>query len=217
MTIILAIETSNKIASVALLQDKALMFCSASNFCSHSQVILPMVQKLLTSANIKLSRCDTIAFGVGPGLFSGIRTAFCIAHGLAFGLDIPVIPIVTLKAMAQACLESVYVTNVLPILNARMNTVYWAQYEYFNGVWKTISMPIMSSILEVRPIGNTLICGNALNTYKDFFLEKIDFKNKLVNIIPHASQVAILGYHALKYENIISMQSMQPFYLDYKI
>ncbi|MGZ5779664.1 MAG: tRNA (adenosine(37)-N6)-threonylcarbamoyltransferase complex dimerization subunit type 1 TsaB, partial [Burkholderiaceae bacterium] len=75
MSTILAIETSSELASVALLRDDQMLTREASGVQTHSQTILPMLQTLLTEADIGLTQCDAIAFGAGPGSFTGVRTA----------------------------------------------------------------------------------------------------------------------------------------------
>src|SRR5450830_1753161 len=128
MSIILAIETSTELASAALLYGDQLTTRSSLGVQTHSETILPMVQELLAEAGIALSACDAIAFGVGPGSFTGVRTACGVVQGLAFGAELPVLPVVTLAAMAQACREISGASDVLAILDARMGEVYWAQY-----------------------------------------------------------------------------------------
>ena len=102
MSIILAIETSSELASCALLNGATLIARESSGVRTHSQAILPMVQELLAEAGISLAQCDAIAFGAGPGSFTGVRTACGIAQGLAYGAGLPVLPLVTLDAMARA-------------------------------------------------------------------------------------------------------------------
>src|SRR5881409_2771241 len=99
MPIILAIETSSELASCALLnttgaQPAAVLARESSGVRTHSQAVLPMVQELLREAGIKLADCDAIAFGAGPGSFTGVRTACGVAQGLAFGAGLPVLPLV---------------------------------------------------------------------------------------------------------------------------
>src|ERR1035437_1775468 len=118
--LIVSIETSSELASVALLRGDEMLVREASGVQTHSQTLLPMVQSLLAQAGVTLAQCDAIAFGSGPGSFTGVRTACGIAQGLAFGLDVPLLPIVTLLAMAQACRENCGATDVLCVLDARM-------------------------------------------------------------------------------------------------
>src|ERR1044072_9161430 len=100
MSTILAIETSADLASAALLHNGVLTVKESAGLPNHSQPILPMVEALLADAGIALSACDALAFGCGPGSFTGVRTACGIAQGLAFGADMPLLPIVTLQALA---------------------------------------------------------------------------------------------------------------------
>jgi tRNA threonylcarbamoyladenosine biosynthesis protein TsaB len=91
MPTILAIETSSELASCALLHGERVSSRDSSGVRTHSQSILPMVQSLLDEAGIKLSDCDAIAYGCGPGSFTGVRTACGVAQGLAFGAALPVV------------------------------------------------------------------------------------------------------------------------------
>src|SRR4051812_42465314 len=130
MTTILAIETSTELASAALLRGDRMLSREASGVQNHSQAILPMVQSLLAEAGIALTECDAIAFGAGPGSFTGVCTACGVVQGLAFGAGLPAIPVVTLQAMAQSCRDVCGADDVLAVLDARMGEVYWAQYRY---------------------------------------------------------------------------------------
>lgn len=102
MTII-AIDTSSDVASVALLRGEKLRSLSSEGFSTHSLSSLPMLQQLLKEEEIEIKDVDAIAFGCGPGSFTGLRTACGIAQGLSFGASIPVVAVVTLEAMAESC------------------------------------------------------------------------------------------------------------------
>jgi tRNA threonylcarbamoyladenosine biosynthesis protein TsaB len=130
MPTILAIETSSELASCALLSGDTVLSRESGGVRTHSQSVLPMVQELLAEARIRLGEVDAIAFGAGPGSFTGVRTACGVAQGLAFGADLPVLPLMTLEAMAEACRATTGATEVLAVLDARMNEVYWAQYRF---------------------------------------------------------------------------------------
>ena len=144
MPTILAIETSSELASAALLVGDRVIARESPGVHTHSQAILPLVQSLLAEADIRLAQCNAIAFGCGPGSFTGVRTACGIVQGLAFGLNLPAIPVVTLLAMAQACRAASGAVDVLAVLDARMGEVYWAQYRYADG-WQTVIEPTLSA------------------------------------------------------------------------
>src|SRR3954462_8926861 len=99
MSIILAIETSSEMASCALLNGDTVLTRESSGVRTHSQAILPMVQELLAEAGLTLAECDLLAFGAGPGSFTGVRTACGIVQGLAFGAGKQVVPTITLAGM----------------------------------------------------------------------------------------------------------------------
>jgi tRNA threonylcarbamoyladenosine biosynthesis protein TsaB len=214
MPIILAIETSSELASCALLTDAGLAFRESSGVRTHSQSVLPMVQELLDEAGVKLDDCDAVAFGAGPGSFTGVRTACGIAQGLAFGAGLPVVPLVTLEAMAQACRARNGATNVLAVLDARMGEVYWAQYRFNNG-WQAVCAPALCAPEAVAPqmVDGLASCGNGFAVYPDQFAGKPFASGALVDIVPHARELAELavGAHA------VPPAEAQPLYLRNKV
>lgn len=216
MPTILAIETSSELASVALLHRGDLIAHEAEGVQTHSQTLLPMVQALLAQAEIGLAQCDAIAFGAGPGAFTGVRTACGAAQGLAFGLDLPVVPVVTLEAMAQACRDRCTATDVLVVLDARMEEVYWAQYRYEDG-WQVVTPPALSSPEEVVARGPVVACGNGLISYASAFDAMPFAKDAKTDVMPHARQVAQLAQHALASGRTVSAREAQPIYLRNKV
>jgi len=217
MSIILAIETSTELASAALLHGDELIARESLGVQTHSETILPMVQQLLAQAGIALSRCDAIAFGAGPGSFTGVRTACGVVQGLAFGGDLPVIPVVTLEAMAQACLEVTQASEVLAILDARMGEVYWAQYRYQADGWTAVTEPTLSAAIHVQAQGHVQACGNGLTAYAADFASQAFAAAGLALLMPHAAQVATLGRRAFSQGKTIGLQDAQPLYLRNKV
>lgn len=213
MRTILAIETSSELASVALLYQGQLLSEQAVGVQTHSQTLLPMVQKLLAEAGIALSQFDAVAFGAGPGSFTGVRTACGVAQGLAFGLDIPVVPVVTLKAMAHACREANSTADVLVLLDARMEEVYWAQYRYADG-WQTVSEPTLSAPAVVMASGNPIACGNALSVYATAFSSHSFLAGARPDIVPHARDIAKLAQAEF---HPVAAHHAQPLYLRNKV
>lgn len=216
MPTIIAIETSSELASAALLHGDQVIAREASGVQNHSQSILPMVQELLQQAGITLKQCDAIAFGAGPGSFTGVRTACGVAQGLAFGADLPVIPVVTLLAMAQACREANGASDILAVMDARMDEVYWAQYRYDNG-WQTIIEPTLSAAVAVSPAGEVVACGNGLAAYAPAFSRLAEKGSMELEIMPHAKQIAQLARFAFAEGKTVPARDAQPIYLRNKV
>lgn len=219
MPIILAIETSSELASCALLNGDTLLARSSSGVRTHSQSILPMVQELLAEAGICLRDCDVLAFGSGPGSFTGVRTACGIAQGLAFGAALQVVPVVTLAAMAQACRERTGATEVLAVLDARMGEVYWAQYRYAGG-WQLVSPPALCAPGDVAPLATAAplaACGNGFAAYPDAFAGRDFAASARADVMPHARQVAQLAALELAAGRSVAPADAQPLYLRNKI
>jgi len=216
MPTILAIDTSTTLASVALLRDGRLISRESSGVQTHSQMILPLLQELLDEAGITLAQCDAIAFGAGPGSFTGVRTACGVAQGLGFGANLPVVPVVTLEAMAEACREISGANDVLTVLDAQMREVYWAQYR-FNDGWQTVIAPTLSAPHAVTPIGDVLACGNGLASYAAAFQGREFLLTAMPEVVPHAAQVARLGLQAFALGKTQSAHDAQPIYLRNKV
>ena len=212
MTTILAIETSADLASVALLHDGALSVLTATGATTHSQSILPMIQQLFSNAKVGLMDCDCIAFGAGPGSFTGVRTACSVAQGLAFGIGAPVVAINTLEALAQACFEKTGAREIVPLLDARMGEVYWAQYDFSSGL-RTVIAPRLSAPALMVAQGAVVACGNGLSACSGQFSEQNTFAAIHPEIMPHAAIIAQLAQHALIAGLQVAAKDAQPIYL----
>ena len=217
MPTILAIETSSETASCALLRGDTVIARESSGVRTHSQSILPMIQELLAQAGIALKDCDAIAYGSGPGSFTGVRTACGIAQGLAFGADLPVVPVVTLDAMALACQQQFGAGDILAVLDARMGEVYWAQYRYDAGEWRAVVPPTLSAPQDVRPQGAVSACGNGFSAYAEAFAGHDFAAGAHAQVMPHATQIAQLARIAYAAGASVSAADAQPLYLRNKI
>jgi tRNA threonylcarbamoyladenosine biosynthesis protein TsaB len=126
---ILAIDTATEACSAALWNDGA----TTAHFelCprEHTQRILPLVQDILSETATQLTELDALAFGRGPGSFTGVRIGIGIAQGLALGANLPMIGVSTLMTMAQGAWRRTGATSVLAAIDARMGEVYWAEYQ----------------------------------------------------------------------------------------
>lgn len=216
MSTILAIETSSELASCALLRGDAVLSRESSGVRTHSQAILPLVQELLAEAGIALADCDAIAYGSGPGSFTGVRTACGIAQGLAYGAGLPVVPVVTLDAMALACQQQHSTQQVLTVLDARMSEVYWAQYDLADGV-QAVLPPVLSAPGAVAPEGDVTACGNGFAAYAAELAGLPGAATADAAIMPHAIQIGQLAQRAFAAGQTVTAAEAQPLYLRNKI
>lgn len=136
---ILAVETSTEYCSVALWQDGTLSVRCELVGQKHSEVLLAMVDAVLREAGITVGQVDGIAFGKGPGSFTGVRIACGVAQGLAFGAGVNVVGVCTLLALAEASGKD----KVIAAIDARMGELYLAAYENRNGAWTTLVEPCL--------------------------------------------------------------------------
>lgn len=125
---LLALDTSTEACSAAVFTDGVTFSEFELTPRAHTQLILPMVDKVLSAAGLRLQDVDAIAVGRGPGAFTGIRIGVGVAQGLAMAADKPVIPVSTLAALAQQAYMQQGAIQVLAALDARMGEVYWGQY-----------------------------------------------------------------------------------------
>ena len=136
---VLALDTSTEYCSVALWQDGAVIERCELVGQKHSEMLIAMLDTLLKDAGIKIKQVDGIAFGKGPGSFTGVRIACGATQGLALGASLPVVGVCTLQALAEASGKP----RVIAALDARMGEVYHAVYEKHDDVWTTVSEPCL--------------------------------------------------------------------------
>ena len=205
---------------MALLRGDAVHSRVSAGVRTHSQSVLPMVQELLAAAGITLKECDAVAFGSGPGSFTGVRTACGVAQGLAFGAGLPVVPVVTLDAMALACHQQLGLpagAEVLAVLDARMGEVYWAQYRLADGAAPaTVLPPVLSAPEGVQPQGSPVACGNGLSAYAGAFTAAA-LSRSHADIMPHAEHIARLAALAFAAGRMVTAAEAQPLYLRNKV
>ncbi|BCL68946.1 tRNA threonylcarbamoyladenosine biosynthesis protein TsaB [Vibrio nigripulchritudo] len=133
---ILALDTATENCSVALIVDGQLYARSEVAPRDHTKKVLPMVDEVLKEAGVTLQDLDALAFGRGPGSFTGVRIGIGIAQGLAFGADLPMIGVSTMKAMAQATYRVHGKASAAVAIDARMSEVYWGRYvRQESGEW----------------------------------------------------------------------------------
>ncbi|MCG8014641.1 MAG: tRNA (adenosine(37)-N6)-threonylcarbamoyltransferase complex dimerization subunit type 1 TsaB [Candidatus Thiodiazotropha sp. 'RUGA'] len=125
---LLAIETATEACSAALLIDDQIELRYEIKPRGHSELILGMMDGLLAEAELSANQLDAMAFGRGPGSFTGVRIATGVIQGAAFAADLPVVPVSTLAALAQRAYREKGEPNLLTAFDARMGELYWAGY-----------------------------------------------------------------------------------------
>lgn len=162
---LLALDTSTENCSVALWLDGEILSRQELAGQRHSDLILPMLEALLNEAGIALNSLDGIAFGEGPGSFTGLRIGCGVAQGLALGGDLPVIGICTLLALAAAAPGD----RVLACLDARIGETYHAAYEKQDGIWHTVCEPSLCYAKDAPdlPGGGWVGAGSAFAAYAE--------------------------------------------------
>lgn len=190
---LIAIETSTRLLSVALWRDGALIERRRDHPNGGSDLILPWVGELLAEAGITLKHLDGIAFGAGPGGFTGLRLACAVAQGLAFGADIPLAPVCSLEALAlESGAERVYAC-----LDARMNEVYSAAYELVAGFPQEILAPAVTppEAAPLPPGSGWQLCGDGFVAHGDALSARLGaaIASRRTDLLPTAAAVARLA------------------------
>jgi tRNA threonylcarbamoyladenosine biosynthesis protein TsaB len=169
-----AVETSTEWCSVALYRDGEIACVERRAAHRHSELVLPFLQQLLGEARLGTGQLDAIAFGAGPGSFTGLRIACGIAQGLAFACGLPVLGVSTLEALA----EESGAPRAVACLDARMREVYYAALEKRAGRWHEVvaaqcvtpeRMTPHTMPLEADWVG----CGNGFAVYGNLGMARV--------------------------------------------
>ena len=163
---ILALEAATDACSVALLDDGRLLEHYELAPRQHAQRLLPLVQQTLAEAGLTLAQLDALAFGRGPGAFTGVRIATSVAQGLALASDRPLLPVSTLAALARVALDR-GAECALAALDARMQEVYWALYRAagVDGVQALTAEQVSAPQSVITPTGHWAAIGSGFASY----------------------------------------------------
>lgn len=219
MSLILALDSSTDACSVALYADARLDARFELAAKSHTQRLLPMVDELLQSNNLQLSNLDAIAFGRGPGSFTGLRICMGIVQGLAFGAQLPVIPVSTLEAMALGYYRANPEVSLplLVALDARMNEVYWGLFSRTGDSVSAVSdeyvmkPELLSEQGVIQTLARQFIAVGPGWHYPA--MQQIAASTLVVDAQPHAEDMALIAAKVWSAGGAINVLDAEPVYL----
>jgi len=171
VTALLAFDTAGERMTVALATGERRWARSASGGSQASAALVPAIMGLFAEAGLGLADLDAIAFGRGPGAFTGLRTACSVAQGLAFGAGKPVLPIDSLLVVAEAARAGAPSFRTWAAIDARMSQIYAAEYRFADGRWTTLAAPMLLDVAELaqrwREAPPEAVAGDALLVFAD--------------------------------------------------
>lgn len=224
MTCILALDTSTEAGSVALWHKGEVLEDFQLLPRQQAQALLPQIKGLMNKAGIALSQVDALAFGRGPGSFTGLRIAAASIQGLALALDRPVIPVSTLEAMAWTAMNQQGVNKALTLIDARMDEVYWCAWQNEAGwpvalVAEQLSAPEAVSLPDAAsPAMDWVLVGSgACYTERLAASVKAKLERQLPEILPSAKAIVYLAHQAWLRGELVDAADAVPIYLRDKV
>ena len=222
MARLLAIDTSSSWCSVALSTGtERPTFRHEKLSAAASQNLLPWIETLLQEAKLELKNLDAIAVGIGPGAFTGVRLGVAATQGLALSANLPVIPVISLDAIAaqfsQSDQANSSVKNLVVAIDARMDEVYWAQYQLQSNTFPKRISDIKLSSPEIVDLQEAdIVIGSAILEFgnRSAFPKPI-IQNEEIGI--HALGVLMLAQTMWDQGLQISVDHLEPLYIRNKV
>jgi len=217
---VLALDTATQACSAALLTEGAAITRELLTERGHAEHILSMVDAVLAEAGIALAVVDALAFGRGPGAFTGVRLAASVAQGLAFAAQLPVVPVSDLRAVAQRAFDAESSPDhVLVCQDARMREVYWACFDRGDGGLATHVGPEHVSAAGAIGLpeswrGRIAGVGQGFRVYPEL---RISLKSSLASVqdefLPHALEIARLAWPEVLAGRTVRAEEALPVYV----
>lgn len=215
---ILALETATDACSVAVWMDDEVIERYELAPRRHAALILPMIDAVLADTGVHRQHLDALAVGRGPGSFTGLRIAVSVAQGLAYALDIPVVPVSTLATLARGIIQEQDCERVAVALDARMNEVYWGLYRQdadgepclqgSEGVYSPDQVPLPEEEKE-----GWCGVGSGWTTHGEALRRRLTTTACWENFYPRAGDVASLGALGLQRGEARDAAEALPVYL----
>lgn len=217
---LLAVETSTEACSAALYINNEISERFEIAPREHTKRILPMIDELMAEAQLKPQQLDGIAFSCGPGSFTGVRIATGITHGIAFGADLPVVPVSTLAAIAQDFFNHNSEKLAFTAMDARMGEIFWGVYQNKEGYAQLIGKEAVTLANEIQfPKMPGVGIGSGFTVYQSQLNQALgNLLQRYENDrLPRAACIAQLGALALLNNQGLPVEQAQPVYLRDKV
>ena len=216
---IIALDASTELASVALGDGVTWRELSERAGQRHSELLLPMVQALLDQERLALSQLDGVAFGAGPGSFTGLRIACGVAQGLALGAGLSVVGVSTLEAMAEVARTRHSASKVVAALDARMREIYIAAYRHDGRRWSAVVEPsaLRPDASSLLPLGQGWIgVGAGFAAYPDLGA-RLALTARYEDIGPSAVAIGALALPRFAAGEVVAPRDAAPLYVRQRV
>ena len=213
---LLALETSQAACSVACWINGEMVIRHQVAPRRQTELLLPMIDEVLGEAGLKLEDLDAIAYGRGPGSFTGLRIVTAVAQGLGLAADKPLLGVSSMACVAQALWSQRQVERTLVCLDARMDEVYWGEYRVSDGVATSVREEAVSKPESVVvPTGAFAAAGSAFGSELTDALQPVTAAALFVvaDLEPRAREVAVLGAAAFERGEGVPAELATPTYL----
>lgn len=215
---ILAVDTATEACSAALYINGEITEQYQLAPREHTQLILKMVEVLLQQANLQITDLDALAFGRGPGSFTGVRIATGVVQGLAFAADLPVVPVSTLASMAQFIYNTQQHERVLSGIDARMGGMYWGCYQLgSHGLMELVGKEQVSppESAELPEKHQWVGAGTAWESYAEQLSATLPGRISQTHpdCFPHSASIVQLAAYAFEQGQAVEAAMAQPVYL----
>jgi tRNA threonylcarbamoyladenosine biosynthesis protein TsaB len=220
---LLAFDTSTEIMSIAVQHGEQIFTHTGAGGALTSSTLIPAIQVLMVQAGLQFAQLDAIAFGRGPGSFTGLRTACSVAQGLAFAADVQVLPVDTLQAVAQQA-RSMLAADQTPhtvcaALDARMGEVYYGYYNFDSCLSSKYmdylpKSPVNMVLLD--DLGNLVLAGNVRPAY-DAQLPAALLAAPYLACLPSATAMLQLAPLLIAAGQLVNAQDALPLYMRDKV
>lgn len=214
---ILALDTCTESCSAALLYQGKLFERAEMTQRGHSELILGMMDELFAEAKTSISEINAVAFGRGPGSFTGVRVGVGVAQGIAFARDIPVIPISSLAATAQGVVDTFNADYIAVAMDARMGEVYGASYQVKDGLVQLVNEEKVCPPEQFKPMSEQswLGIGTGWAEYESILTENFAGQLGQVNAacFPQAASIIKLAQQEAEAGRLLPADQALPVYL----